>query len=86
MTKKIIALFASSFLMVSMTIPAVAEEATGTIQKIDENSSTITLDDGNTYVLPGEFDYQSIQPGMEVHVIYDEADKKRVVTDIDMEE
>jgi len=71
MTRQIIAFFASSFLCVALTIPSKAEEKTGTIATIDRDAALLTFADGTTYVLPGEFDYEAVQPGMEAHVILD---------------
>ncbi|WP_224003568.1 DUF1344 domain-containing protein [Aureimonas sp. SA4125] len=71
MTRQIIAFFASSFLCVALTIPARAEEKSGVIAAIDREGSLLTFADGTTYVLPGEFDYDAVAPGMEVHVIFD---------------
>ena len=70
-TKQIIAFFASSFLCVALTIPARSEEKSGVIAAIDRDSAMLTFADGSTYVLPGEFDYDAVAPGMEVHVIFD---------------
>ena len=72
MTRQIIAFFATSFLCVALTIPAKAEEKSGIIAAIDPEASLLTFADGTTYVLPGEFDYAAVAPGMEVHVILDE--------------
>ena len=71
MTRQIIAFFASSFLCVALTIPARSEEKSGIIAAIDKDSSLLTFADGSTYVLPGEFDYDAVTTGMEVHVIFD---------------
>lgn len=72
MTRQIIAFFASSFLCVALTIPAKSEEKSGVIAAIDKDSSLLTFADGTSYILPGEFDYDAIHPGMEAHVILDE--------------
>ena len=71
MTRQIIAFFASSFLCVALTIPARSEEKSGIIAAIDRDANILTFDDGSTYALPGEFDYDAVKPGMEVHVIFD---------------
>jgi Protein of unknown function (DUF1344) len=70
-TRQIIAFFASSFLCVALTIPARSEEKSGVIAAIDRDSALLTFADGTSYVLPGEFDYDAVTPGMEVHVIFD---------------
>ena len=40
---------------------AFAAEAEGQIKKIDKDNLTITLDDGKSYKLPGEFDVDRAQ-------------------------
>nr|WP_306228734.1 MULTISPECIES: DUF1344 domain-containing protein [unclassified Aurantimonas] len=69
-----------------MSIPALAEEVSGTIKAIDQASATLTLDDGSTYALPGEFDYTAVKPGMEVVVIFDETDATHPVIDLQPEQ
>ncbi|AAL52688.1 MULTISPECIES: DUF1344 domain-containing protein [Brucella] len=61
---------------------AMAEDAEGKITDINKDSETITLDDGETYKLPGEFDIGAINPGMKVLIIYDIVDHTRFITDI----
>lgn len=71
MTRRIVAFFASSFLLVSITIPSMAEEAAGVVETVDRESTRLTLSDGTSYLLPSEFDYGAVHPGMRVHVIFD---------------
>lgn len=61
---------------------AMADDAEGKITSINKDNETLTLDDGQTYKLPGEFDYSAINQGMKVIIIYDVADNTRFVTDI----
>lgn len=56
----------------------------GTIASIDRESMTITLQNGNTYKLPGEFDLDAISEGMDVLVAYDTVDGERTITDMDI--
>ena len=69
-----------------MTIAALAAEAEGKIKAIDQDNLTITLDDGKSYKLPGEFDMESIKPGMEVLLAYDEIDGQNLITDMQLPE
>ena len=63
------ALFAGS------SLAALAAEVTGAIETIDTTALTVTLDDGNTYVLPPAFDVSNLQIGMRVKIEYEmEAD------------
>ena len=61
---------------------AVADDAEGKIVSINQEQETLTLDDGKTYQLAGEFDYSSLKSGMKVLIIYDVANDTRYVTDI----
>ena len=61
---------------------AMADDVEGKITGINQDKETITLDDGKTYKLPGEFDYSAISKGMKVIILYDEADNTRFITDI----
>ncbi|MDQ6436001.1 DUF1344 domain-containing protein [Mesorhizobium sp. LHD-90] len=69
-----------------MTAAALAAEAEGKIKAIDQDNLTITLDDGKSYKLPGEFDMESIKPGMEVLLAYDEIDGQNLITDMQLPE
>ncbi|MFD1197770.1 DUF1344 domain-containing protein [Brucella gallinifaecis] len=61
---------------------AMADDVEGKITGINEDTETITLDDGKNYKLPGEFDYSIINKGMKVIILYEEADNTRFITDI----
>ena len=65
---------------------AFAAEAEGHIEKIDTDNLTITLDDGKSYKLPGEFDMSSIKEGMEVLIAYDEIGGQNLITDMNLPE
>lgn len=59
-----------------------AAEDDGTIATIDIEALTITLDNGNTYRLPGEFNTEALVEGTEVTVAYDTVEGVRQITDI----
>lgn len=61
---------------------AVAADDEGTITRVDTDEFTITLDNGNTYRLPGEFDVEALSEGVEVVVAYDTVEGVKQVTDI----
>ncbi|MCO4318486.1 DUF1344 domain-containing protein [Phyllobacterium sp. 21LDTY02-6] len=77
--------FVAAFMFFASLFPvgALADDAQGTITKIDEDNSTITLDDGKVYKLPGEFDLSAIEKGMKVTLMFDVVDKERYITDIE---
>ncbi|GGE14537.1 hypothetical protein GCM10011390_37060 [Aureimonas endophytica] len=72
MSKQIIAFFASSFLCVSLSIPAKAEEKTGVVAAVDRDGGLITFADGTSFKVPTGFNYAAVTPGMEAHVIFGE--------------
>lgn len=59
-----------------------AAEDEGKIARVDVAALTITLDNGNTYKLSGEFDVESLQVGTEVVLAYDMIGGERLVTDL----
>jgi hypothetical protein len=65
---------------------AFAAEAEGQIKKIDIDQLTITLDDGKSYKLPGEFDVSSLKEGMEILLAYDEIGGENLITDMELSE
>ncbi len=63
---------------------ALAANDEGRIADIDREQMVITLENGNSYKLPGEFDLDAIAEGMEVLIAYDEVDGERQITDMDI--
>jgi hypothetical protein len=63
---------------------ALAANDEGVIARIDSEAMTITLENGNTYRLPGEFDVQSLSEGMDVFLAYEEINGQNQITDIDL--
>ena len=72
----------AALLMVSSAV--LAAEAEGQIQAIDRDNLTITLDNGESYKLPGEFDVESIKEGMEILLAYDEIGGENLITDMQL--
>ena len=70
--------------MLLLSSAAFAAEAEGNITSIDREQATITLDDGKSYKLPGEFDMESIKEGMVVLLAYDEVAGVAQITDMDL--
>lgn len=67
-----------------MASTAFAAEAEGQIKSIDKDALTITLDNGKSYKLPGEFDVEALQEGMEVLLAYDEIGGENLITDMEL--
>lgn len=64
------------------TAPSMAADDEGTIKRIDTEAQTITLDNGNTYKLPGEFNAEALTEGADVIVAYETVDGTKQITDI----
>ena len=62
--------------------PSLAADDEGTIKRIDGEEQTITLDNGNTYKLPGEFNAEALTEGTDVIVAYETVDGTKQITDI----
>jgi Cu/Ag efflux protein CusF len=65
-----------------LSIAAHAAEAEGSIKAIDMDNLTITLDNGQSYKLPGEFDVEAIKEGMDIVLAYDKVGGENLITDI----
>jgi hypothetical protein len=65
---------------------ALAAEAEGHIKTIDRDNLTITLDNGKLYKLPGEFDVDAIEEGMEILLAYDKVGDVNLITDMELSE
>lgn len=73
MRKLMVALSAGAMLAAS-TLAALAAEASGAITSIDPSAGTVTLDSGQTFVLPEGFDAASLSVGEQVKITYEEGD------------
>lgn len=80
MTNMLSALFMTAALVVSGT--ALAADDEGTIKRVDHEAMTITLDNGNTYKLSGEFDVEALEEGADVVLAYDTVAGEKLVTDL----
>lgn len=59
-----------------------AAEDEGKIARINVDAMTITLENGNTYKLSGEFDVEALEVGVEVVLAYDTVGGEKLVTDL----
>lgn len=78
--------FIAVFAAFSFATAAHAAEAEGQIRDIDTDSLTITLQDGKSYKLPGEFDVTALKEGMEIILAYEEVDGQNLITDMQLSE
>ncbi|AWC25085.1 DUF1344 domain-containing protein [Aminobacter sp. P9b] len=67
-----------------ITGAALAAEAEGQVKSVDKDKSVITLDNGKSYKLPGEFDVDNIKPGMEILLAYDVVEGENLITDMEL--
>lgn len=72
--------------VLALATGAFAAEAEGHIKKIDRDNATITLDNGKSYKLPGEFDVDSLKEGMDILLAYDEVGGENLITDMELSE
>lgn len=82
----IAALLATANLLMPINGFAQSVDVEGTISKIDANGLSITLNDGKTYRVPEEFNFEGLKTGVKVVVFYTEVDGKRVVDDLQVVE
>ena len=61
---------------------ALAADDEGTVKRVDVEKLTVTLDNGNTYKLSGEFDIESLKEGVDVVLAYDTVGGEKLVTDL----
>jgi Cu/Ag efflux protein CusF len=81
--KGVIALAPLSALAFLLSIGvAAADEAKGTVISVNEQSRTIVLDDGAMYTLGEGISSQTLQPGDEVLVSFEEQAGQKVVTEV----
>lgn len=82
MNRLMIAASAAALLAVS-SFPVLAAEVTGAITAVDPAAGTVTLDNGNTYVLPVDFDIASLQAGAMVKITYEESNGQLTITAVE---
>ena len=83
--KKLVIAAGAAVLLAMSSLAALADEASGSVTNVDDSAMTITLDDGNTYVLPSDVDPASLQEGDKVTVEYTkDADGNLVATAVKM--
>lgn len=80
MHKLIVAAAGAAALVAASSLSAFAAEVTGAITAVDPTTNSVTLDDGNVYLLPAEFDVAAFQAGTNVTFTYEDVDGKRTVS------
>ncbi len=64
---------------------ASAEEATGTVEGVDLQSRMIVLDDGTVFAVTEGIALETLRPGSEVTVSYEESDGQKLINDLKIE-
>jgi hypothetical protein len=82
MNKLMIAASAAA-LFAASSLSALAAELTGAITAVDPVAGTVTLDDGNTYLLPADFDIAALTAGAMVTITYEEVDGQMQITAVE---
>lgn len=80
----IAALLATASILSPLSGFAQSTDVEATIDAVDVNSLTLTLDDGETYKLPEEFNFDGIEAGVKVVVFYTQVEGHRVVDDLEI--
>lgn len=60
-------------LIAASSLAGFAGEASGAIASVDTSAGTVTLDNGQTFVLPSNLDAASLQPGEKIMILYEES-------------
>ena len=63
---------------------AASADVEATIKTVSVDSLSLTLDDGKSYTVPEEFNFDGLQAGVKVIVFYTEVDGKRVIDDLEI--
>ena len=63
---------------------AQSADVEATIQAVNVKSLSLTLDDGKTYRVPEEFNFEGLESGVKVLVFYTVVDGNRVVDDLEI--
>ena len=70
-------------LLAASSLAALAAEANGAIKSVDASAGTVTLDSGQTFILPASLDAASLQVGENVTVTYEQsADGKMKASEV----
>ncbi len=80
----ITALLATASVFSPLRSWAQSADVEATIKSVDTGALSFTLDDGKTYKVPEEFNFEGLDAGVKVIVFYTEIDGHRVVDDLEI--
>jgi Cu/Ag efflux protein CusF len=63
---------------------AQSADVEATIKTVDMKSMSLTLDDGKTYKVPEEFNFEGLKAGVKVLVFFTMVDGNRIVDDLEI--
>lgn len=78
------ALLGLSALLAPIAALAQSADVEATITGVSPAEASITLDDGNTYKTPSEFNFEGLEEGVRVVIFYTAIDDKRVINDLEV--
>ncbi|HBF29276.1 DUF1344 domain-containing protein [Rhizobium sp.] len=79
----LIAILLIVFTFVSpMAVAAQSADVESVVKSINAKKSTLTLEDGKTYTVPAEFNFDGLSAGVKVIVYYTVVDGVRVIDDL----
>ncbi|HEV7437184.1 MAG TPA: DUF1344 domain-containing protein [Pseudorhizobium sp.] len=80
----IASLLAIASFLSPLTGLAQSADVEATIDTVDVDALTLMLDDGETYQVPEEFNFEGLEAGVRVVIYYTEIDGDRVVDDLEI--
>lgn len=81
--KRLMIAASAAALLSASSLAALAAEASGAIASVDTSAGTVTLDSGETFILPSGLDAASLQPGQNVTITYEESgDGQMMATEV----
>lgn len=84
MRMMIAVLLATASFLSPLSVLAGSDDVEATIRDVNVDALSLVLDDGKTYSLPEEFNFEGLESGVKVIVFYTEVDGKRVVDDLEI--
>ncbi len=78
----IAALLATASILSPLASSAQSVDVEATIKAVDTKKLSITLDDGKTYKVPEEFNFDGLKSGVKVVVFYTVVDGNRMIDDL----
>jgi len=77
-------LLATASFLSPVAVLAGSADVESTIRDVNVDGMSLVLEDGKTYAVPAEFNFEGLEPGQKVIVFYTEVDGKRVVDDLEV--